>query len=300
VKAVSLLQQFFARQRDVVAVYLYGTYATDQTWPDSDIEIALLFADHVQEEEIGACMERLSSDNPLEDVPGILMPFALNTHILPVIYEILTGGTVIVNNDPAAREAFARQAASRLDAEKRALLDEAGEAIAQARNLGLVMLDTPGFVPPRPPKSLDPIRIGWRLARVLASAAVLEPATRDVEATGRDPERLGQLIGWFNNAAGAATGIAKAMLNMFGMARPPRRWEVFLPLADAKLLPMALALQLGAAVELRWQLLTSSGLASPERIAHGIRSALPHIVSCARLAAWYCEVPGARVEQKLH
>lgn len=296
----SVLQQFFARQPEIAAVYLYGTYADDRTWPDSDIEIALLFADRVNEDGISAYLERLSSTNPLQDVPGILMPFALNTHILPVIYEILTGGTVIVNNDPAAREAFARQAARRMDGERHAILQDATEAITQSRNLGAVTLGAPGFVLPQPPKYLDPIRIGWRLARILASAGVLEPATRDVDAVGRDPEQLGQIIGWFSNAAGAATGIAKAMLNIFGMPRPSRRWEVFLPLADAKLMTMELALQLASAVELRWQLLTASGLTSPERIAAGIRNVLPPIVSCARLAAWYCDVPGARSEQKLH
>jgi len=299
VTAITALKAFFSRERDVAAVYLYGRYADERTWPDSDIEVAILFSDRVGEDEVSGYLERLSTANPLADAPGILMPFALNTHILPVIHEILSGGDVLVANDPDAKEAFARWAGARLENERTALLDDAKESILQARNLGLGLLGSPGFVLPQTPRLLDPIRIGWRLARILGSSAVIEASTRDTEAAGRDPESLGQLIGWFSNGAGAATGIAKAMLNIMGLPRPSRRWEVFLPLADEKLVTMDLALQLGAAVESRWQLLTGSGLAAPERIATSIRASLPPILSFARLAAWYCEVPGGR-DQKLH
>ncbi len=298
--AVTALKSFFSHEPDVVAAYLYGRYAADRTWPDSDLEVALVFPDRLTEEEIGAYLERLSAANPLGDVPGILMPFALNTHILPVIYEIFTGGTLVVNNDAAAHDAFARASTARLEQERSGLLEEAREAIRQARNLGLLVLGAPGVVLPQPPKYLDPIRIGWRLARILASAAVIEPSTRDAEATGRDPEQLGQVIGWFANAAGAATGIAKAMLSILEIPRPARRWEVFLPLADAGLITMELALQMAATVESRWQMLTGAGLAVPERIIGAVRGSLVPIVSFARLAAWYCELPGGRVDQKLH
>lgn len=298
--AVIALKSFFAREAEVSAVYLYGRYAVDRTWPDSDIEIGLLFPDRASEDEIGEYLARLAGVNPLGDVPGVLMPFALNTHILPVIYEILTAGTLIVNNDPAAHEAFARAAADRLEHERLALLEQAREAIQQARSPGLLIPGSPGLVLPQPPKPLDPIRVGWRLARILASAAVLEPATRDAEAVGRDAERLGQIVGWFSNGAGAATGIAKAMLSIFDIPRPSRRWEVFLPLAEVNLLTTELALQLGAAVESRWQMLTGSGLTVPERILGTIRASLAPIVAFARLAAWYCELPGGRADQVLH
>ncbi len=297
--AFSALKAFFAHEADIAAVYLYGTYADERTWPDSDIEIALLFPDRFTEDESNEYLERLGEANPLNDAPGILMPFALNTHILPVIHEILTGAQLIVTNDPGAAEAFRRQAAVRLDHEKASILEDAKDAIQQARNLGPGLPGNPSIVLPQPPRPLDPIRIGWRLARILASAAVLEAATRDAAGAGRDPESLGQIIGWFANAAGAATGIAKAMLNIFEVPRPSRRWEVFVPLGDASLVTMELALQLGAAVESRWQLLTGSGLAAPERIAASIRAALPPILSFARLAAWYSDVPGGR-DQKLH
>ena len=298
VDAISALTQFFAHDPDITAVYLYGRYEDTRTWPDSDIEIAVLFAQRVGEDGISEYMERLGSANPLGDAPGILMPFPLNTHILPVVYEMLTGASVLVDNDPAGRELFARQAMARLEEERAALLEEAKDAIQRSRGLGPAA--GPGVVLPQPPAYLDPLRIGWRLARVLGSVAVLEPSTRDADPFAKDPERIGQSIGWFSNAAGAATGIAKAMLNIFGMSRPSRRWEVFLPLADAKLIPTELALQLGAMIESRWQLITGTGLANPERIRITIRSALPPVVTFARLAAWFSEVPGGKADQKLH
>lgn len=297
--AFAAIKQFFAHDPDIVAVFQYGQYESPRSWPDSDIEIAILFAERLGEDEISEYMERLGSANPLGDSAGILMPFPLNTHILPVVHEVLTGGSVLVDNDPGGREAFARQAMARLDQERPALLEEAREAIAQARGLGGTAVG-PGVVLPEPPKYLDPLRIGWRLARVLNSVAILEPSTRDSEPFAGDPERIGQAIGWFSNAAGAATGIAKAMLNIFGMSRPSRRWEVFLPLADSKLIPTELALNMGAMVESRWQLITGSGLTNPERIRITIRSALPPVVMFARLAAWFSELPGGTGDQRLH
>lgn len=297
---MTALKSFFSRETDVSAAYLYGRYAADRTWPDSDLEVALVFPPGRTEEEISEYMERLSSANPLGDVPGILMPFALNTHILPVIYEVLTGASLIVTNDPGSHEAFTKSATARLSEERVGLLEDAREAIQQARNLGMLILGMPGLVLPQPPKYLDPIRIGWRLSRILASAAVLEPSTRGAEPLGDDSERLGQIVGWFSNAAGAATGIAKAMLSIFDIPRPSRRWEVFLPLADANLITTELALQLASAVESRWQLLTGAGLAVPERIIATVRASLAPIVSFARLAAWYSDLPGGPADQKLH
>lgn len=299
-KALEALREFFRREAEVAAVYLYGTYAADRSWPDTDIEVALLFPEQTEEDAVGAYMERLSEQNPLGGQPGILMPFALNTHILPVVYEILQGGTLLVDNDPGARAEFVQRAEERIAEEREAMVGQAKEAITQARNLGFGLVSTNGHMLPQPPRYLDPIRIGWRLARILGSVAMLEQTIREPDRSAQDAERLGQIIGWYSNAAGAATGIAKAMLSIFQMPRPARRWEIFLPLADADLMTTELALQLAAAVELRWSLITASGLLSPERVAAGVRGALGPLVSFARLAAWYCEVPGGKSEPWVH
>lgn len=299
-QAIQNLKAFFSQQSEVAAVYLYGRYGDGPSYPDTDIEVGLVFPETADEDEIRECLERITDANPLGGEPGIVMPFALNAHILPVIYEVLTSGTLLADHRPQVREAFAARARQRLADERSSLLDDATEAISQARSLGLAVTATTGYVLPQPPRYLDPIRIGWRLGRILASAAVLEATLRDLDAVTRDPERFGQAIGWFSNAAGAATGIAKAMLTMFEMERPPRRWQVFLPIADAGLMTMDLALHLGALVEVRWQLLASSGLHSTERILGGIRAGLAPLIAFARLAAWYCEMPGGRGDVKVH
>jgi uncharacterized protein YutE (UPF0331/DUF86 family) len=300
VRAIEILKTFFAREQDLAAVYLYGRYGSGPSFADTDIEIGLLFPATADEDDVRDYMEHLSNANPLGSEPGILMPFALNTHVLPVIFEVMTGGTVLVDHQPSAREAFFVQMQTRLDKERAQILEDAKESITQARALGLGLATASGLMLPQPPKFLDPIRIGWRLNRVMASVAVLEATTRDPDAAGRDPERLGQTIGWFSNAVGAATGMAKSMLNIFEMERPSRRWQVFLPLADSGLVTMDLALFLGALVELRWQLLTSSGMLSADRVLGSIRGSLPHLIVFARLAAWYCETPGGRGDSKVH
>ncbi len=147
-RAIESLKTFFAAASEPAAVFLYGRYGSGASFPDTDIEVGLVFPQATEEDEIGEYLERLSEANPLGGEAGVLMPFALNTHILPVIHEILTGGTLLVDNDPAARQAFAEQAGQRLDSERTALLDDAREAIVQARSLGLAVTATSGYVLP--------------------------------------------------------------------------------------------------------------------------------------------------------
>ncbi len=298
--AIEHLTQFFSGEEEVVAAYLYGQPATERTWPDSDIEIALLFREKMESEAITEYLEGLGSNNPLGNSPGILMPFALNAHILPVVHEVLTWGRLLADNDPPEREAFIRRTAERIEQERPRLLEEAHETILQARTFGLPAADETVRAMSQTTRALDPVRIGWRLSRVLTSVPILEMFTRDVESVARDPERVNQIIGVFSNAGGAATGIAKAMLTTFGVPRPPRRWEVFLPLADAGVIPMELALHLAAMVETRWTLLTGSGVMAPERVIILIRGYLPPIITFARRASWATDLPGLATTQKLH
>lgn len=300
VTAFEHLTQFFGGEEDVVAAYLYGQPASPRTWPDSDIEVGLLFRETLGADAIGEYLEGVGTSNPLGEAPGILMPFALNAHILPVVYEVLTWGRLLVDNDPAAREAFARRTAERMERERSHLLEEAHETILKARAFGLPSADEAVRAVSQTSRGIDPLRIGWRLARVLTSVPILEMFTRDVEALAQDAERVNQIVGVFGNASGAATGIAKAMLTTYAIPRPPRRWEVFLPLADAGVIPMELALHLAAMVETRWALLTASGIMAPERVIAMIRGYLPPIITFARRASWATELPGLTASQKLH
>lgn len=300
VSAFDQLTQFFRGEDEIVAAYLYGQPASDRTWPDSDIEVGLLFREAVSAEAITEYLEGLGSGNPLGGAPGILLPFALNAHILPVVYETLTWGRVLVDNDPAEREAFGRRMGDRLELERPRLLEEAHEAILKARAFGLPASDEAVRTLSQSSRALDPLRVGWRLARVMTSVPILEMFTRDIEAVAQDAERVGQIIGVYNNAGGAATGIAKAMLTTYGIPRPARRWEVFLPLADAGAIPMELSLHLAAMIETRWALLTGGGAMAPERVIALIRGYLSPIMTFARRASWATELPGLTVTQKLH
>ena len=294
------LGAFFSGEEEVAAAYLYGQPATDRTWPDSDIEIGLLFRNTMTPEAVAEYLEGLTSSNPLGESPGILMPFALNAHILPVIHEVVTWGRLVADNDPAEREGFVRRMAERLEQERPRLLEEAHESIMQARTFGLPAAGDPVPTMAQFSRPLDPVRIGWRFGRVLTSVPIIEMFTRDVEAVAQDAERVTQIIGVFGNASGATTGIAKAMLTTFGIPRPSRRWEVFLPLADIGIIPMELALHLAAMVETRWTLLSGSAAMVPERVISQIRAYLPAIITFARRASWTTELPGLSTSQRLH
>jgi len=298
--AVEHLGAFFSGEEEVAAAYLYGQPATDRTWPDSDIEIGILFRNTMTPEAVAEYLEGLTSSNPLGESPGILMPFALNAHILPVIHEVLTWGQLVADNDPTEREGFVRRMTERLEQERPRLLEEAHESIMQARTFGLSSSGDPVPTMAQFSRPLDPVRIGWRFGRVLTSVPIIEMFTRDVEAVAQDAERVTQIIGVFGNASGATTGIAKAMLTTFGIPRPSRRWEVFLPLADIGIIPMELALQLAAMVETRWTLLSGSGAMVPERVISQIRGYLPPIITFARRASWTTELPGLSTSQRLH
>ncbi|HKX18614.1 MAG TPA: nucleotidyltransferase domain-containing protein [bacterium] len=293
------LARFFAGEEEIVAAYLYGQPAVERTWPDSDIEVGLVLREDLDADAVTEYLEGLGRGNPLGEAPGVLMPFGLNSHILPVVFEVLTWGRLLADNDPAAREAFGRQMATRLEQERPRLLEEAHETIIKARGFGATA-DGPIQVGGQTARALDPIRIGWRLARVLTSVPILEMFTREVEAVARDAERVAQLVGVFSNASGAATGIAKAMLMTYGIPRPSRRWEIFLPLADIGMISTELSLHLAAMLETRWTLLTGSGLASPERVITLIRSYLPPVIAFARRASWATELPGLVATQRLH
>ena len=134
-RAIDILRTFFTQEKDLTAVYLYGRYGTGPSFADTDIEVGLLFPSTADEDEIREYMEHLSNVNPLGDEPGILMPFALNTHVLPVVYEVMTGGTVLVDHEPAARETFYVQMQTKLDKERSQILEDAKDLYSRWNDL---------------------------------------------------------------------------------------------------------------------------------------------------------------------
>ncbi len=296
---LSTLAEFFRGWPELAAVYLYGRYTEPPTYPDSDLEVALLFRPELSEEEIRSTLERLMEENPLGPTDGVLMPTVLNGHILPVQYEQVRFGQILVENDPELRRRFEAEVEARMQAERARILEEAREALQQARAIG-EGIPTFSIPPGRTLKLLDPVRVGWRLGRILTSCAVIEVSTRDIEQTAKDPERVAQLVGWFSNAAGAATGIAKAMLTTYDEPRPPRRWQVFLPLADLGLLPMEQALWMAAMVELRWRLAASGSVDRPEQVLAVLRTYLPILLQFARVGAWATDLPETEEGRRVH
>lgn len=293
------LRAYFSRTPEVCAVYLYGRYPSSATYPDTDIELGLVFPPETPEEEVSSFMERLGEDNPLGPAQGVLMPSVLNQHVLPVVYEMLGWGQLLVENDRDAHARFLRESQARIAAARDKMLEEAREVLQQARRLGEGVPDLRPR-PGQPLRMLDPLRVGWRLGRLLASVAVIEVATREVEETAKDAERVNQVVGWFSNGAGAATGIAKAMLTTYELERPPRRWQVFLPLADLGLVTTEHALWLGAVVETRWNLMTAESIASPERALLLLRTYLHALLQFARVASWVTEMPAVGEAARLH
>ncbi|MCS7173416.1 MAG: nucleotidyltransferase domain-containing protein [Armatimonadetes bacterium] len=293
------LGEFFRRSRELAAVYLYGRYAEPPTYPDSDIEVALLFRPEVAEEDIREYLEHLAEENPLGPTDGVLMPTVLNGHILPVQYEQIRFGQVLLENAPDLRQRFEAEVEARMRAERARHLEEAREILQQARAMGEGI---PAFsIPPgRTLRLVDPIRVGWRLGRVLTSCAVIEVSTRDIEQTAKDPEQVAQVVGWFSNAVGAATGIAKAMLTTYEEPRPPRRWQVFLPLADLGILPMEQALWMAALVESRWRLVTAGSVDRPERTLGTLRASLPALLHFARVSAWATDLVEEGEGSRIH
>jgi len=293
------LRAYFSRTREVCAVYVYGRYPAGATYPDTDIELGLVFPPEASDEEVGAFLERLGEENPLGPAQGVLLPSVLNRHVLPVVYEMLGWGQLLVENDRDAHARFLRDSRAKIESARDKLLEEAREVLQQARRLGEGI---PEFRtrPGQPLRMLDPLRVGWRLGRLLASVAVIEVATRDVEETAKDPERVNQVVGWFSNGAGAATGIAKAMLTTYELERPARRWQVFFPLADLGLVTTEHALWLGAVVETRWNLMTAESIASPERALLLLRTYLHALLQFARVASWVTEMPAVGEAARLH
>src|SRR5579875_2755145 len=131
--AFEYLAEFFRGEDEVVAAYLYGQPASERTWPDSDIEVGLVFREELSGEAISEYLEGLGTSTPLGSAPGILMPFALNTHILPVVYEVLTWGRPPAETDPGARGDFARGGVERMERQRPRRLEEANDTILKAR-----------------------------------------------------------------------------------------------------------------------------------------------------------------------
>jgi uncharacterized protein len=89
----------------VQGIYLFGSYGTEQEWPDSDIDIALLLPPEQAKQEKNLLLSQCRFD-----LEGILQKKVdlLNARLVSTVFqkEIIGGGRLIYNADPYAVDEF--------------------------------------------------------------------------------------------------------------------------------------------------------------------------------------------------
>ena len=97
------LVEAVASERDVVAAYLFGSVAAGDAGPLSDVDIGVLLAEGVDEDEVcGRLMDGLCRRLHTDRIDVV----SLGRSPLPLRYRILRDGTLVLCRDAAAREAF--------------------------------------------------------------------------------------------------------------------------------------------------------------------------------------------------
>jgi predicted nucleotidyltransferase len=100
------LAEHFRKVPEVVAIYLFGSFARGEEGPLSDIDIALLLRPGMAREQMSdLSLEALAQANRLlgTDEVGFVL---LNEAPLTLRYRVVSEGQVLVDNDPSLRLAF--------------------------------------------------------------------------------------------------------------------------------------------------------------------------------------------------
>ena len=101
----AIVKTVVARYPSVQGIYLFGSYQTDNEWPDSDVDIAVLLPHDASKSErnmmVSECRSRLE-DELGKDVDLV------NLRLVSTVfqYQIITTGRLILSGDPAAIAAF--------------------------------------------------------------------------------------------------------------------------------------------------------------------------------------------------
>ena len=97
------LKKYFKKQREVIVVYLFGSYATGKQNDKSDLDIAVQFEYGIEcEKRIDLCL-KYYVDLVYEFEIDIV---DLNSADLPLLKEIFEEGVVLVENDRDKRVKF--------------------------------------------------------------------------------------------------------------------------------------------------------------------------------------------------
>src|SRR4030042_501788 len=129
-----IMKDYFINKRDVVAVYLYGSFAKGLEKVSSDIDLAILFVKkkHIKKDISSAYTyeERLSAKlNRVVEVQN------LNNASMGFIHRVLSEGKLIVSNDDKRRTEFEEDTVKRYF-DMKPLLDEYYKSLAEITKKG--------------------------------------------------------------------------------------------------------------------------------------------------------------------
>lgn len=99
---IKKIQDYFATQKDVVAVYLYGSFYKETTHSRSDIDIAVLFEDKVDYHRLG----QISSDLSAFKLPAEPEVRDINLNLSPVFLLNVIQGKLIFTSDEKKKNVF--------------------------------------------------------------------------------------------------------------------------------------------------------------------------------------------------
>ena len=128
-RLIPKLEEVFRRHPEVVAVYLFGSYARREEGPLSDVDIAYLFSSNAKEDielDLLLCAE-ISKTLRTDEADCYL----LNKAPLKFQYEVITTGKLIYCRDEGLRKSYEERVKREYEAHKeqfkvtkRALLEE--------------------------------------------------------------------------------------------------------------------------------------------------------------------------------
>lgn len=96
----------FAGDRRVVAVYLFGSFAAAREGPLSDVDVAILLTGNVPAGQYDALTLDYCGEVAHVLGTGEVSFVLLNSASLPLRYEVVRGGCVLLDRLPAERLAF--------------------------------------------------------------------------------------------------------------------------------------------------------------------------------------------------
>ncbi len=97
------IKRYFKDNPQIIAVYLFGSYAANRQRPESDVDIAVLFEFNLtQQKRFNLCLQYyadLSDEYELDIVD-------MNSADYPLLYEIFNEGELVFERDREKRVAF--------------------------------------------------------------------------------------------------------------------------------------------------------------------------------------------------